>query len=117
MTDNPDNTGKEPRRKKPLWRRVLKWTGVTAAVVAGLFLLICSLIVWILTPSRLTPLVEKQASEYLDADVTASRIELTFWKTFPRMRLDVDSLRIVSRSLDRLTPAERGALPPTPTRC
>lgn len=111
MTDNPDNTGKEPRRKKPLWRRVLKWTGVTAAVVAGLFLLICSLIVWILTPSRLTPLVEKQASEYLDADVTASRIELTFWKTFPRMRLDVDSLRIVSRSLDRLTPAERGALP------
>lgn len=111
MTDNPDNTGKESRRKKPLWRRVLKWTGVTVAVVAGLFLLICSLIVWILTPSRLTPLVEKQASEYLDADVTASRIELTFWKTFPRMRLDVDSLRIVSRSLDRLTPAERGALP------
>ena len=111
MTENPDNTGKEPRRKKPLWRRVLKWAGVTAAVVAGLFLLTCSLIVWILTPSRLTPLVEKHASGYLDADVAVGRVELTFWKTFPRMRLDVDSLRIVSRSLDGLPPSVRETLP------
>lgn len=108
--DSPD--GKlRPREKKPLWRRLLKWTGISAAVVVGLFLLVCSLIVWILTPSRLTPLVEQHASDYLHADVSASRIELTFWKTFPRMHLDVDSLLIVSRSLDGLTPAEKAALP------
>lgn len=78
---------------------MLKWAGITLAVAVGLFLLVCSLIVWILTPGRLTPLVGKYASEYLDADVSASRVELTFWKTFPRMRLEVDSLEIVSRSL------------------
>lgn len=80
-------------------------------VAVGLFLLVCSLIIWILTPSRLTPLVEKHASEYLDADVKASRIELTFWKSFPRMTLDVDSLTVVSRSLDRLSAGERASLP------
>lgn len=85
--------------EKPFWKRLLKWAGITLAVAVGLFLLVCSLIVWILTPGRLTPLVGKYASEYLDADVSASRVELTFWKTFPRMRLEVDSLEIVSRSL------------------
>jgi len=99
------------RERKPVWRRVMKWFGVTVGVLAGLFLLVCSLIVWILTPDRLTPLVEKHASEFLDADVRASRVELTFWKTFPRMRVDVDSLRIVSHALDRLTPDQRASLP------
>ena len=101
MTEKIENPETKPARR-PLWKRLLKWTGVAAAVVAGLFIIICSLAVWILTPDRLTPLVEKQASGYLDADVSLSRVELTFWKTFPRLRVDVDSLRIVSRSLDKI---------------
>lgn len=116
MPEKDNTVGKEPAKtapevRKPLWKRLLKWSGITVAVVAGLLLLVCSLIVWILTPGKLTPLVEKHASEYLDADVRASRIELTFWSSFPRMVLDVDSLVIVSRSLDRLGAAERAALP------
>lgn len=108
MEKNPDTN---PVKRVPIWKRLLKWTGLAVAVVAGLFLLVCSLIVWILTPSKLTPLVEKEASAYLDADVTASRIELTFWRTFPRMTLDVDSLRVISRSLRRLPEGVRGSLP------
>lgn len=108
MEKNPDI---KPVKQVPLWKRLLKWTGLTVAVVAGLFLLVCSLIVWILTPSKLTPLVEKEASAYLDADVSASRIELTFWRTFPRMTLDVDSLRVVSRSLRGLPEGLRDSLP------
>lgn len=110
MTDNSPET-KDEKRKKPLWKRLLKWTGITAAVLTGLFLLVCTLAVWILTPSRLTPLVEKYAGEYLDAEVKASRIELTFWHTFPGMRVDVDSLRIISRSLSGLSPEVRAGLP------
>lgn len=110
MTEKIENPETKPARR-PLWKRLLKWIGVAAAVVAGLFIIICSLAVWILTPDRLTPLVEKQASGYLDADVSLSRVELTFWKTFPRLRVDVDSLRIVSRSLDKLPAAERATLP------
>lgn len=65
----------------------------------------------LLTPERLTPLVNYCASAYLKADVRSSRVELAFWHTFPRLTLEVDSLSVVSRSLAPLSEAERAALP------
>lgn len=97
--------------KKNIWKKALKWTGIAIGGVIGLFLLICSLIVWVLTPAKLTPLVEKHASDYLDADIKISRVELTFWHTFPKMTVDVDSLEIISRSLAGLSPTDRASLP------
>ena len=107
----PDATAVRKKPRKPLWRRILKWTGIAAAVAAGLFVLICSLIVWILTPERLTPLVEEQASKYLDADLRVKRMELTFWHTFPKMTVEVDSLRLVSRSLADVPDSVAATLP------
>ena len=106
---NERQPARKPRR--PLWARLLKWTGITLATVLALFIIVCSLIVWVLTPPRLTPLVSKEASKYLNADVKASRVELFFWKTFPQMHLEVDSLTVVSRSLSGLTPGQQAALP------
>lgn len=94
-----------------MWKKILKTVGITAGVVVGLFLTVCTLIVWILTPARLTPLVERQASKFLMADVRADRIELTFWHTFPKMTLEVDSLSVVSRSLDALPDSVAETLP------
>lgn len=99
------------KAKRSIWRRLAVWIGGIVAALALLFVIVCALIVWILTPSRLTPLVEKHASEYLRADVKVERVELTFWKTFPRMRVDVDSLRIISRTLADLPAGERALLP------
>lgn len=96
---------------RPLWRRLLKWTAVTVGIVVALFVLVCTLIVWILTPPRLTPMVGHYASEYLNADVKASRIELTFWHTFPELTVEVDSLSVVSRSLDGLPDSVKATLP------
>lgn len=92
-------------------KRALKWTAITIAGLAALFLFICTLIVWCLTPPRLTPLVERHASAYLDADVNIGRVELTFWHTFPKMTLDVDSLSIVSHSLRNLPDSILRTLP------
>lgn len=100
-----------PRRRRPIWLRLLKWLGITVTVVAGLFVAVCSLAVWILTPGRLTPLVEKMASEHLLADVSLNRVELTFWKSFPKLTVDVDSLSVVSRSLDALPDSVARTLP------
>ena len=109
--ETTDGQTQPTRRRRPLWRRILKWTGITIGTVVALFVIVCSLIVWILTPGRLTPLVTKTASEYLDADVSAARIELTFWHTFPRMTVDVDSLTIDSRALDSIPDSLRQRLP------
>ncbi len=99
------------RRHRPLWVRLLKWTGITLLTVAALLALAISVVVCYLSPERLTPLVNRYASEYLNADVEAGRIELTFWSTFPRLNIEVNDLKLVSRSLDGLSSAERSRLP------
>lgn len=101
----------EPRRRRPLWLRIFKWTGISVLTFAALVALLISLVVWILTPERLTPIVNKYASEYLIADVDARRIELTFWSTFPDFSVTVDSLQIRSRALDSLPDSVKKALP------
>jgi hypothetical protein len=73
--------------------------------VIGIVLLITLLlggVVWILTPERLTPIVEQYANEFLDAQVEIGRVELTFWKTFPQLKVDVDSVTIVSDNFKEL---------------
>lgn len=79
--------------------------------IIALILLGLGAIVWILDPGQLTPLAEKYAGQYLDANVSAGKIELTVWKTFPYATLDVSDLTIVSKSLDKLPAEERAKLP------
>lgn len=98
------------RRRNP-WLRVLKWLGIMILSVVLLLIAVVGAAVWILTPERLTPIVEKYATEYIDGEVKIDRVELTFWSTFPRLQLDVDSLRVISHTLRNITPAQRAAIP------
>lgn len=110
----PDNQTKTPRRRRkrrPWWVRLLKWLGITIVTLVLLLFMLVGLAVWILTPERLTPLVEKYATEYLDGEMKVKRVELTYWSTFPNLYLDVDSLEIISHSLRGITPAQRDSLP------
>lgn len=82
--------------KYPLYKRIIKillWTafGIVLAIVATI---ICALS--LLTPERLTPIVNNFANEYLEAEVTIGRVELTAKSTYPFVRLQVDSVTIVS---------------------
>ena len=71
--------------------------------MAALLVMALCLTVWILTPDRLTPIAERLANENLNADVKIKRMELTVWKTFPYMTIDVDGLNVRSRTLDKLS--------------
>lgn len=84
-----------------------KWIRIAAKVSAwsvgcllGLVLLLMCAIAWVLTPERLTPLVEKYAGEYLNADLRAEKIELTVWKSFPYIKLDAADIHLTSLSLN-----------------
>lgn len=85
------------RTKKPLWKRVVKWSLLT---LLSLFLLVSIAagvaVYFIFTPSKLTPMVEKTAKEYLNADVHFGRIELTFFSTFPDFGLQMTDGSVVS---------------------
>ena len=79
--------------------------------MVGLLVLLVGGAVWLLTPESLTPMVSEYSSRYLDADVTAGRVELKFWSTFPKVSVDVEDLTVVSHTLRGLSPEIRAALP------
>lgn len=108
------NTVSAPRKRRPLWRRVLKYTAVTVGSLIALLLIAITVALWYLTPDRLTPIVNDIASEALMADVRASRVELTFWSTFPHLKVRVDSLSVVSRRFDSIPAVQKALLPRNP---
>ncbi len=92
--------------------------GILIAVVAVIVIISATVgtAVWILTPERLTPLVERYAPEYLDADISVKRVELTYWSSFPKLNVEIDSLVIISRSLSSLSAAQLDSLPADASR-
>ena len=83
---------------------MLKWTAVAVGSLALLAVAATACVVWLLSPETLTSMVERYSGEFIDGHVKARRVELTFWKTFPKVRLDVDDLTVVSDALDSITP-------------
>ncbi len=94
-----------PKKKRPLWVRILKWAGWTVAGLVALLIIFLTVAIWILTPARLTKIVEDVANENLNADVKIGRVELTFWSSFPQLKIEIDDLSMFSHALDSL-PAE-----------
>lgn len=92
-------------------KKWMKWGGIALGCIVALFLTVCTLAVWILTPPRLTPIVRNAAESALDARVGLAKVELTFWRTFPHLTVDVDSLTIVSNFRSRLTDSVAAKLP------
>ena len=89
----------------PWWQQLLlitAWT-VMAAVLAVVALLMC--VTRLLQPEQLTPVTQRLANQYLDADVTIGRVVLSSGGNH-FLCLDVDSLTIISRPMLRLD-AER----------
>ena len=75
--------------------------------------LVCALTLW-LTPEHLTEIVNREASQELNADVRAYNVRFTFWSSFPHLRLDLDSVKVRSRNLDSIPQSLKAELPPNP---
>lgn len=98
---------------RKIFQRLLTALKVVCWVVMGLVLLVVGVSVCavkMLTPEMLTPLVERAANSALDATVSISRVELSLQKSYPLLRLSVDSVTVVSHSVPADCP-ERGRMP------
>ena len=110
----PETTNKEPRprRRRSLISRLL--LTLMWVLVAMLLLVLTAVTVAVnyLKPERLTPIVERLANENLPgADVSIGRIEISFWHTFPRFDLQVDSLTVLTKAFNGLPDSVRMLLP------
>lgn len=95
----------KPRRH--LWRIMLWVFGGMIVLIVGLL----TALTLLLTPERLSQIAEREASDYFNADVKVSNLRFTLWSTFPRLCLQADSISVISRSLDSISPALRASLP------
>lgn len=91
--------------------RVLKWILWSVGSVIALIAIALASITLYLTPERLTNLINTRGSEYFKADITSHNARFTLWSTFPRLCIEIDSIRIVSRALDDLPPEVIESLP------
>lgn len=92
-------------------RVIIKWLGIVELSVVGLALIsLCALSLW-LNPERLTELINREASQYLNAEIRATDVDYTLWSSFPRFRISTDSIVVRSRTLDSVSPAIRRELP------
>lgn len=88
---------------------------VAGCALTSILLLVAmgvALVLWYLTPERLTPIVEREANVYLSgAHADIGRLEVTLWKTFPQIVLSADSVSIISEAFSDLSAEERAELP------
>lgn len=88
------------KKTLPRWRKALRITWIS---LVGLLLLISATaaiaVNFVLTPKRITPLVEKIANEQLRAEVHLGSVELTFFSTYPRVELEIRNGSLVSKAI------------------
>lgn len=92
-------------------KKIMKIVGWALVGFILLFAGVLAGTVCVLTPERLTPLIEKLANNSLNADVSLEKAELTLQKTWPFLCVNVDSLVVVSRDIAKMKPEARDTLP------
>ncbi len=92
-------------------KRIVKIFLITISIIILLMLLTVGGAVWYLSSDRVTPLVVREANKLIDGEIKMDRVELTFWKNFPRLKLEIDSLQLVSHSLHSMDQSRRDELP------
>lgn len=74
----------------------LKITAIVLGSLAGLIALLLGLVAIVLTPGRLTPLVEEVCDEFLEAEVRFDTVQLSLFEEFPYTTVSLRQARIIS---------------------
>jgi hypothetical protein len=79
-------------------KKWLKITLISLSSLIGLFVLAFSVVCFVLfTPNRLTPLVNKYAGDFVNADVSIEKIDLSYFSVYPFVRLNIENILILDR--------------------
>lgn len=85
-------SARKSKKKKSLFRRILKWTGITFVL-----LLIILISIPFLFKDQLKDFALQEANKFLKADVALGDFDLTFISTFPDMTVRFDDVSITGR--------------------
>lgn len=78
-------------------KKPLKITLISLGSLLGLILIVILIACWLLlTPARLTSIVRNQAPNFINCDFNIERVDLTLFKTFPRVGLQINDVVLVN---------------------
>ena len=78
-------------------KKALKITAITLGSLILLLLIVVGVVMWlVLTPERLTPIVKQQAEKYITCQTELDNVELTIFKTFPQIGLQLNNLVLIN---------------------
>ena len=78
-------------------RRGLKIGLIAVGSFAALVVVAVSLVCWlVLTPTRLTGIVNKAADKYLDCEMSVGEIDFTLFSTFPNVSLQLADVVLIN---------------------
>ena len=83
---------KEPRKKKSILRRILKWTGITF-----LLLIIALMLIPIFFKDEIKEMVIKEVNKSLTATLELDDFDLTFISTFPNLSIQLEGARLIGQ--------------------
>ncbi len=84
-------TSDQPKQKKSLVKRILKWTGITFLV-----LIIGVIAAPFIFKDKLVQLVKDQANKNLNAKVDFGAFDLTLFSSFPDFRFKIQNVRVIN---------------------
>ncbi len=94
-----------------MWKKTLRALGWVFLSILLLITAVITVAVNYLKPERLTPIIEKIADKNINGTLRAERIEISFWKTFPKFRLDVSRLTVLTDAFEGLPDSVSSRLP------
>ena len=78
-------------------KKALKIAGITLASLVGLVVLTVVVAGWlVLTPARLTPIVQEVADDLLSCPTHIGRVNITVFKTFPDIGLCINDVAVIN---------------------
>ncbi len=78
-------------------KKVLKRIALALAILLFVVFSVIGVALWfVFTPERLTPVVRKQAAQFLTCQSEVERVELTFFSTFPKFGLKVSGFALIN---------------------
>lgn len=80
---------KEEKKKRPLWVRILKWSGIGI-----LFLLILIILAPFLFKPQIINLIEQTANDNLNAEIEIGDVDLNLISTFPKFTLTLHDVKV-----------------------
>lgn len=99
------------KQKKNVPRRLIKLFAVLTGSLLLLIALLLGAVALILTPSRLTPLVNEYSSRYLDAQVRFDTVTLSVFENFPNVSVKLSGGEIISHAFAGLPDSLRTRIP------